>query len=173
MNRLVERNYLEINSLNELIETIPPSKNIKLELLNPPDFNLSKFFYKQIGKKYHWVDRLDWSDNAWIKYTENENVKTYILKEAEEMVGYFEQVHHDKKQESEIAYLGILEEYFGKNYGSYLLSEAIKISFKNNNNLEIEIAEKFVGERGRINCSLRENGGFWRWLGIQFVISDK
>ena len=50
MNRLVERNYLEINSLNELIETIPPSKNIKLELLNPPDFNLSKFFYKQIGK---------------------------------------------------------------------------------------------------------------------------
>ena len=44
------------------------------------------------------------------------------------MVGYFEQVHHDKKQESEIAYLGILEEYFGKNYGSYLLSEAIKIS---------------------------------------------
>ncbi len=48
-----------------------------------------------------------------------------------------------------------------------------KISFKNNNNLEIEIAEKFVGERGRINCSLRENGGFWRWLGIQFVISDK
>ena len=80
MNRLVERNYLEINSLNELIETIPPSKNIKLELLNPPDFNLSKFFYKQIGKKYHWVDRLDWSDNAWIKYTENKNVKTYILK---------------------------------------------------------------------------------------------
>ena len=50
MIRLVERNYLEINSLNELIETIPPSKGIKLELLNPPDFNLSKFFYKQIGK---------------------------------------------------------------------------------------------------------------------------
>ena len=70
MIRLVERNYLEINSLNELIETIPPSKGIKLELLNPPDFNLSKFFYKQIGKKYHWVDRLDWSDNSWIQYTE-------------------------------------------------------------------------------------------------------
>jgi len=41
------------------------------------------------------------------------------------------------------------------------------------NILEIEITEKFVGERGRINCSLRENGGFWRWLGIQFVISEK
>ena len=39
--------------------------------------------------------------------------------------------------------------------------------------LEIDIAEKFVGERGRINCSLKENQGFWRWLGIQYVISEK
>ena len=31
-----------------------------------------------------------------------------------------------------------------------------KISFIERNILEIEIAEKFVGERGRINCSLRE-----------------
>ncbi len=35
------------------------------------------------------------------------------------------------------------------------------------------IDKKFVGERGRINCSLRDPSGFWRWLGIQFVISDK
>ena len=41
------------------------------------------------------------------------------------------------------------------------------------NLLEIKIKEKFVGERGRINCSLRESNGFWRWLGIQFVIAEK
>ena len=39
--------------------------------------------------------------------------------------------------------------------------------------LEIKIAEKFVGERGRINCSLKEKNGFWRWLGIQYVVSEK
>ena len=39
--------------------------------------------------------------------------------------------------------------------------------------LKIKITEKFVGERGRINCSLREKEGFWRWLGIQFVVSEK
>ena len=38
---------------------------------------------------------------------------------------------------------------------------------------KIKISEKFVGERGRINCSLRETDGFWRWLGIQFVIAEK
>tara|TARA_B100000941_G_scaffold288469_1_gene265431 strand:- start:1207 stop:2136 length:930 start_codon:yes stop_codon:yes gene_type:complete len=47
------------------------------------------------------------------------------------------------------------------------------ISFINDLTLKIEISEKFIGERGRINCSLRENEGFYRWLGIQFVISDK
>ena len=44
------------------------------------------------------------------------------------------------------------------------------IEFENNNTLIINISEKFVGERGRINCSLRDPSGLWRWLGIQFVI---
>ena len=48
-----------------------------------------------------------------------------------------------------------------------------KIFFKEERLLEIEIAEKFIGERGRINCSLRERDGFWRWLGIQYVISQR
>tara|TARA_Y100000591_G_scaffold315139_1_gene322407 strand:+ start:152 stop:1198 length:1047 start_codon:yes stop_codon:yes gene_type:complete len=48
-----------------------------------------------------------------------------------------------------------------------------RISFKKDNLLEINIAEKFIGERGRINCSLKENNGFWRWLGIQYVISER
>jgi poly-beta-1,6-N-acetyl-D-glucosamine N-deacetylase len=47
------------------------------------------------------------------------------------------------------------------------------IKFENDNTLLINIDEKFVGERGRINCSLRDPSGFWRWLGIQFVISEK
>ena len=48
-----------------------------------------------------------------------------------------------------------------------------EIKFENSNTLLINVAEKFVGERGRINCSLRDPSGLWRWLGIQFVISEK
>jgi len=48
-----------------------------------------------------------------------------------------------------------------------------KVNFIDSHIIEIKLKEKFVGERGRINCSLREDGGFWRWLGIQFVISEK
>ena len=48
-----------------------------------------------------------------------------------------------------------------------------KINFIKTNVLQINIEEKFTSERGRINCSLREQNGFWRWLGIQYVISEK
>ena len=48
-----------------------------------------------------------------------------------------------------------------------------EINFLNETTLQININEKFIGERGRINCSLRDPSGFWRWLGIQFVISEK
>ena len=48
-----------------------------------------------------------------------------------------------------------------------------EIAFITNNVIQISINEKFIGERGRINCSLRDQSGFWRWLGIQFVISEK
>ena len=47
-----------------------------------------------------------------------------------------------------------------------------KINFIDDKNIEILLVDKFIGERGRINCSLREKNGFWRWLGIQFVIAE-
>ena len=47
-----------------------------------------------------------------------------------------------------------------------------KIELPSKNELKIILDGKFTTERGRINCSLRENNGNWRWLGIQFVISD-
>tara|TARA_B100002051_G_C16683901_1_gene611490 strand:+ start:557 stop:1489 length:933 start_codon:yes stop_codon:yes gene_type:complete len=48
-----------------------------------------------------------------------------------------------------------------------------EIIFLEKNKIEIKLDGKFTTERGRINCSLREEGGFYRWLGIQFVIADK
>ena len=46
------------------------------------------------------------------------------------------------------------------------------IKFENESTLVINISEKFIGERGRINCSLRDPSGYWRWLGVQFVIGS-
>ena len=134
MTKEVKRNYLEINSLQDLKEGNKPSEDYSLSLIDPINFQLNKFFYKNIGKNHKWVDRLSWSEEKWINYVSSKNVKTYILKFNDDLVGFFELIFHLDKNETEIAYFGILEEFQNKKLGSYLLSEAIKLSFKKNIN---------------------------------------
>ena len=134
MKQEVKRNYLEINSIHDLKESKLSSEDYSLELLDPINFQLNKFFYKNIGKKHNWVDRLIWSEQQWIDYILSKKVKTYVFKHKDDLAGFFELIFHHEKKEAEIAYFGILEEYQNKKLGSYLLSKAIKKSFKENIN---------------------------------------
>jgi|TARA_B100000212_G_scaffold320370_1_gene278154 ribosomal protein S18 acetylase RimI-like enzyme len=128
----VKRSYLEINSLKDLQESEKPSDDYIVKLIEPTDFQLNKFFYKNIGKNHKWIDRLIWSEEQWIKYVSSKNVKTFVLKNNKDLVGFFELIIHFEKKEVEIAYFGILEEYQNKKLGSFLLSDAIKKSFHEN-----------------------------------------
>ena len=129
MKKKIFRNYLEIKSLEDFKESKKLLEDCSVELTNPKDFQLNKFFYKNIGKNCQWVDRLVWTDLDWTKYVSDEKLFTYILKNKTEIAGYFELLFNKDIREVEIAYFGILEEYFGRKLGSYLLSEAIKVSF--------------------------------------------
>jgi ribosomal protein S18 acetylase RimI-like enzyme len=126
----VHRNYLEINSIEDLNDVNDPTEEYSLNLLEPQNFQLNKFFYKNIGKKHKWIDRLVWTENQWIDYVSSEKVKTYVLKHRGDLAGFFELIFHSEENEVEIAYFGILEEYQNKKLGSYLLSQAIQKSFK-------------------------------------------
>ena len=130
MTEKIFRNYLEIKNQKDFKEVVKPSDNYSVKMADPKDFQLNKFFYKKIGKNLQWVDRLIWTDLNWINHVSNENLFTYILKDNDEIAGYFEILLSQNNKEAEIAYFGILEEYFGKKLGGYLLSEAIKQSFK-------------------------------------------
>ena len=132
MTEEVKRSYLEINSLKDLQESEKPSDDYIVKLIEPTDFQLNKFFYKNIGKNHKWIDRLIWSEEQWIKYVSSKNVKTFVLKNNKDLVGFFELIIHFEKKEVEIAYFGILEEYQNKKLGSFLLSDAIKKSFHEN-----------------------------------------
>ena len=130
MTQEVHRNYLEINSIEDLNDVNDPTEEYSLNLLEPQNFQLNKFFYKNIGKKHKWIDRLVWTENQWMDYVSSEKVKTYILKYKGDLAGFFELIFHSEKNEIEIAYFGILEEFQNKKLGSYLLSQAIQKSFK-------------------------------------------
>ena len=134
MTQKVKRSYLEIKSLQDLKKVSEPPADYSLKLLDPINFQLNKFFYKNIGKQHRWVDRLIWMESKWIDYVSDKKVKTYVFKHKENLAGFFELIFHFEKKEVEIAYFGLLKEYQNKKLGSYLLHEAIKISFVSNIN---------------------------------------
>ena len=125
----IKRNFLELKNIDDLIKKDKPEDNYSIEKTKP-DFQLNKFFYKQIGKKYRWTDRLVWTDLQWSNYVSNKNLETYIIKNGNNLAGYFELIFHPEKKETELAYLGLFEDYFGKGFGGYALSIAIIKSFE-------------------------------------------
>ena len=127
----VQRNFLELKDLKNLKTNSINEKKYLVKKIKP-DFQLNKFFYKQVGKKHRWIDRLSWSDGKWMNYISNKNLETYIISESKELAGFFELLYNPELKETEISYFGLLEEYIGKGIGGYALSVAIKKSFEKN-----------------------------------------
>ena len=125
----VERNFLEIKDLRNLKENINMENNFLIKKIKP-DFQLNKFFYKQVGKKHRWIDRLIWSDEKWMTYISNKNLETYVISKCDELVGFFELLYNPELKETEISYFGLLEEYIGKGIGGFALSSAIRKAFE-------------------------------------------
>ena len=160
----VDRSFLEINSVKNLNRSKSPGSNFKIIEVKPPNFQLNKFFYKQIGKNHRWIDRLVWEDKKWIEYVENPNVKTFVLKEDNNLAGYYETIRSLYNNHTEIAYFGILEEYYGKKCGGYLLSEAIHKLF-----------EEGISRVWLHTCSLDHKNAIKNYLarGMQIFKSEK
>ena len=100
----VKRDYLEINSLQDLKEVKQSSEDYSLRLLQPINFQLNKFFYKNIGQNHQWIDRLVWTENQWIDYVSSQKVKTYIFKYKDDLAGFFELIFS-------ILLMGVPKEY--------------------------------------------------------------
>ncbi len=130
----VHRYYLEINSIENLNTVKPPDKNLMIQKIDPPNIELNKFFYKNVGNQHRWVDRLVWDNFKWSNYLENKNVMTFILKLSDDLVGYCEVINDQSNQSTEIAYFGILKNFIGRKFGGYFLFEAIKKCFDLNSN---------------------------------------
>ena len=127
----VKRHFLEIKNFSSPIELNIP-EHYKIILDGKKDFKLNKFFYKQIGIDHYWRDRLIWSDREWIKYVENKNLETHILKKGADLVGFYEQEYHVKSNEVELINMGILKDFRGLKLGSILLNHAIASASRKN-----------------------------------------
>ena len=164
MNKKIQRNYLEITSISDLNESSVLTDGYSVQIIEQEDFQLNKFFYKNVGKNHHWIDRLIWTEKKWIEYVENPRIKTFILKDNNNLAGYYETIRDLDYNHSEIAYFGILEEYFGKKCGGYLLTQAIHKLF-----------EEGISRVWLHTCSLDHENAIKNYLarGMQVFKSEK
>ena len=81
---------------------LPETQLVRLEIPLP---DLNRFFYQEVGKLWQWTDRLNWSEEEWLKWFERENVQTWMLLLRGTPAGYFELDNQDG--DVEIAYFGL------------------------------------------------------------------
>jgi len=128
----VQRFFLELKTKKKINQLTKFPKNIKIYPETEKDININKFFYRQVGKDHFWRDRLLWSDKEWSKYINNKYLETGIMKLNEKLIGFYEQEFHEARNEVELIQMGILKEYQGKKFGSFLLEHIINIAFNKN-----------------------------------------
>ena len=129
----IKRFFLEIKNFTNPVDLNLP-ENYKIILDDKMDFQLNKFFYKQIGVDHYWRDRLLWSDKEWFNYVKNKNLETHVLKKDNNLVGYYEQEYHSDLNEVELINMGVMKEFRGLKLGSTLLNHAIASASRKNPN---------------------------------------
>jgi GNAT superfamily N-acetyltransferase len=77
-----------------------------------------------VGQRYHWVDRLPWSDDDIRAHLADATISVWLLSVAGAPAGYFELKEHEDAS-VEVAYFGLLPEFTRRGLGKYLLTAAV------------------------------------------------
>lgn len=121
----VTRTYLEMRSAGELSPAREPAPGSRIERVSgcPPSF--LRYLYTEVGRPYHWTDRLGWSHDQFAAYLADGSVTVHVLYVTHAPAGYYELRRHDDGS-VEIAYFGLLPEYTGRGLGGWLLTRAVR-----------------------------------------------
>lgn len=121
----VTRTYLEMNSQADLVGpgvSVPP--RTRLEPVEWVPASLWRYLYSEVGRPWHWRDRLGWTDDEIRGYLAGP-LTLWLLTSGGAPAGYFELKRCDDRS-VEIAYFGLLPDFVGKGLGKYLLVRAIE-----------------------------------------------
>src|SRR5689334_11337526 len=90
MPRQAVRTYLEMLDAADLSGAPAPSSDAIVERVTgcPPE--LWRRLYTEVGREYHWVDRLGWTDEEITRYLADSALELWILRVKGEVAGYFE-----------------------------------------------------------------------------------
>lgn len=121
----VVRTYLEMRSPGDLRPAREPADAPRLERIEacPPSF--FRYLYAEVGRAYHWTDRLSWTDERVLAHLSDPDVSLWLLSSRAAPAGYFELRRHQDRS-VEVAYFGLLPEFLGRGWGGHLLTLAVR-----------------------------------------------
>jgi ribosomal protein S18 acetylase RimI-like enzyme len=120
----VTRTYLEMRSPDDLRPAARPGDPPRLERVEACPGSFFRYLYAEVGRAYHWTDRLSWTDEQVRAHLSDPAVSLWLLTSRAAPAGYFELRAHDDRS-VEIAYFGLLPEFVGRGWGGYLLTLAV------------------------------------------------
>jgi GNAT superfamily N-acetyltransferase len=121
----VLRTYLEMMEPSELTRAEGPGPESRLERLGGCPASFYRYLYSEVGRRYHWVDRLSWTDEQIRRHLALPTISLWLLSVRSAPAGYFE-LKGPEEGSVEIAYFGLLPEFIGRGLGKYLLTSAVR-----------------------------------------------
>jgi GNAT superfamily N-acetyltransferase len=125
----VRRTYLELREPGQLRPARASELAARVERLAPCPADVYRQLYRDVGERWHWRDRLAWSDERLTRHLEREEVAVFVVRVGDDIAGYFELERHDDTS-VEIAYFGIRPEFFGRGLGGELLTRAVQEAWR-------------------------------------------
>ena len=121
----VTRTYLEMRDRSQLQRAVSDDPRIRIEAQPECSVELFRFLYVEVGKNYHWVDRLPWTDDDIRTYLAQPEISLWLMTCDNERAGYFELRKCDDGS-TEIAYFGLMPNFIGRGLGKHLLTCAVE-----------------------------------------------
>ena len=121
----VTRTYLQMTSRDQLRPFHVDDDSVRIDRLQQVPASFFRYLYAEVGRLYHWVDRLGWTDEEIRIYLSNPNISLWVMYVEGSPAGYFE-LSKSEDGSTEIAYFGLLQEFLGRGLGKHLLSETIE-----------------------------------------------
>ena len=119
----VTRTYLQLSKPGDLKPAHTDDERVQVvRALNCPA-SFYRYLYTEVGRLYHWIDRLGWTDNDILAYLTDPNLSLWVMYYEGVPAGYFELLKYEDGS-TEIAYFGLLQEFLGRGFGKHLLSVA-------------------------------------------------
>ena len=119
----VTRTYLEMRSAEDLQAARNDDPLIQIEQRRDCSIELFRFLYTEVGRNYHWIDRLPWTDEQIVAHLAQPENSIWLMTYDGQIAGYFE-LRKCEDGSTELAYFGLLPQFIGHGLGKHLLTYA-------------------------------------------------